>query len=71
VPIAAFATIENEQLELTGLVAELDGSRLIKAAVSGPCDQAASLGSKLAETLLARGADAILERLEQNAAKPQ
>jgi len=71
VPIAGFATIENEQLELTGLVAELDGNRLIKAAVSGPCDRAASLGNKLAETLLARGADAILERLKQNAAKPQ
>jgi hydroxymethylbilane synthase len=71
VPIAAFATIENEQLELTGLVAELDGSRLIKAAVSGPCDRAASLGNKLAEILLARGADAILERLEENAGKPQ
>jgi len=71
VPIAAFATIEKEQLDLTGLVAELDGGRLIKSNVSGPCDQAASLGNKLAETLLTRGAGAILERLEQNAAKPQ
>ncbi len=71
VPIAAFASIENEKLELTGLVAEIDGSLLIKEAISGPCDRAASLGTKLAETLLAQGADAILEGLKQNAGKTQ
>ncbi len=70
VPIAGYATLEKEQLELTGLVAELDGSRLIKATVSGPFEKAQSLGKNLAETLLARGADAILERLELNAEKP-
>jgi hydroxymethylbilane synthase len=67
VPIAAFATLENEQLALTGLVAEVDGSILIQEAASGPCDKAASLGVKLAETLIARGAGDILERLKQNA----
>jgi hydroxymethylbilane synthase len=67
VPIAAFATLENEQLELTGLVAEVDGSICIQEAASGPCDQAVSLGIDLAETLMARGAGDILERLKQNA----
>lgn len=67
VPIAAFSTIENERLEMTGLVAEVDGSVLIQETASGPCEQAASLGNELAETLMARGAGAILERLRQNA----
>jgi hydroxymethylbilane synthase len=67
VPIAAFATLENEQLELTGLVAEVDGSNLIQETASGPCDQAAALGIDLAKALIARGAGDILERLKQNA----
>jgi hydroxymethylbilane synthase len=67
VPIAAFATLANEQLKLTGLVAEVDGSVFIQEAASGPCDEAESLGIKLAKTLLARGAGDILERLKQNA----
>ena len=69
VPIAALGTIEGETLTLTGLVAELDGSRLIKSSCTGPCDQAVSLGRDLAETLLKQGAGEILERLEANAAK--
>lgn len=71
VPIAGHATIENEKLEVTGLVAELDGSLLIKEQATGPCDRAVSLGRGLAEKLLALGADAILEKLEQNAGKIQ
>jgi hydroxymethylbilane synthase len=67
VPIAAFATIENQRLELTGMVAELDGGTLIKETTAGPSDQATSLGLELAEKLIARGAGAILEKLKQNA----
>jgi hydroxymethylbilane synthase len=67
VPIAAHATIEDKRMELTGLVAELDGSILIKETTAGPSEQAASLGLGLAEKLIARGAGAILERLKQNA----
>lgn len=66
VPIAAHATIEAEHLQLTGLVSEMDGQKVIKSSVSGPCYQAASLGLELAENLLARGAGEILERLKQN-----
>lgn len=67
VPIAGHATIDNEQLHLTGLVAELDGQIIIKESVTGPCHQATTLGLELAEALLAQGAGDILERLEHNA----
>lgn len=67
VPIAGHATIDNDdRLTITGLVAELDGSRMIKQTLEGPCDQAAKLGLQLGDALLAEGAASILERLEQH-----
>ena len=66
VPIAGHAIIEDEHIKLTGLVAELDGSRMIKNSMQSPLDQAQNLGTRLAEDLLAKGADEILKRLEQD-----
>jgi hydroxymethylbilane synthase len=67
VPIAAHATIAQDRLEVKGMVAELDGRMVLKETVEGSCDQAAALGLKLAENLLAQGAGPILERCMQNA----
>ena len=67
VPIAAHATIDADRLQITGMVAELDGCLVLKETVEGSCDQAAALGLKLAENLLAQGAGPILERIMQNA----
>jgi len=67
VPIAGHATIDhNDRMTITGMVAELDGSRMIKQTIEGPCDLAAKLGLQLADALLAEGAASILERLEQH-----
>ena len=51
---------EGRQLHLTGLVGSVDGKRIIKDALEGAPDKAEKLGVSLAETLLTRGADAIL-----------
>jgi hydroxymethylbilane synthase len=64
VPIAGHGKISQEQFILTGLVAEVDGSQLIKAERSGPADASEAIGIDLAEELLARGADKILEKLK-------
>ena len=64
VPIAGHGRIRDNQFMLTGLVAELDGSRVIKAQKSGPPDSSETSGIELAEELLARGADEILEKLK-------
>ena len=64
VPIAGHGEILNDTFSLTGLVADIDGSRIIKADLSGPADSAEAIGVKLAEQLLARGADEILKALE-------
>jgi hydroxymethylbilane synthase len=60
VPIAAHANFEGSQLHLRGVVASLDGSRLIRAAAAGSQDDPESLGGGVAEALLAKGAGEIL-----------
>ena len=60
VPIAAYATLTNDQVHLEGLVASVDGKTVIRDAVQGTRAEAQVLGTRLAERLLARGADKIL-----------
>jgi hydroxymethylbilane synthase len=50
-------------LILDGLVAEPDGSRLLRDSLAGSVDAPAALGHKLAERILAAGARSLLERL--------
>lgn len=65
VPMAAHGVIRDGSLTLTGMVAEIDGSRILKDTVTGPSADARTLGTTLAERLLALGAGDILERLIQ------
>ena len=67
VPIAGHGRISEKQFAITGLVAEVDGSRVIKGEKSGPLDSAETIGIDLAEELLAGGADKILEKLKSMA----
>jgi hydroxymethylbilane synthase len=62
-PIAAYAELEADRITMQGLVAEPDGSRLLKDTVSGRADNPAALGCQLAERILAAGAGPLLERL--------
>ncbi len=63
VPIGAHATVKDQQVSLTGLIASLDGTTLLKETVAGPTSKAAELGTKLAESLLLQGGKAILEEV--------
>jgi hydroxymethylbilane synthase len=62
-PIAAHARIDANRLTLEGLVAEPDGSRLLRDSISGSASHAQSLGEELAERALASGAGDLLQRL--------
>jgi hydroxymethylbilane synthase len=62
-PIAAHAELEGRRLILDGLVAEPDGSRLLRDRQVGSIDDPAALGGQLAERILAAGAGPLLERL--------
>jgi hydroxymethylbilane synthase len=61
-PIAAHAVLADATLTLEGLVGDPSGQEILRDRALGPAAQAAALGHALAETLLARGADAILAR---------
>ena len=62
-PIAALARIEEGRLTLRGLVAEPDGSRLLRDSVAGESASPETLGEELARRLLESGARELLERL--------
>jgi hydroxymethylbilane synthase len=64
VPIAAHAIVEDELMQLRGLVANLDGMRLIHAQSKGDASDAETLGQTVAEDLLRQGARAILDDIE-------
>jgi hydroxymethylbilane synthase len=65
VPIAAYGRLYGGGLILKGLVAELDGSRVVRDEVRGRRDSPEDIGITLAEKLLSAGADQILEHIHE------
>lgn len=63
VPIGAYAEVKDSELHLRGLVGAIDGSKILRAQITGKCEDAEQLGTQLAEQLLAQGADAILDEV--------
>jgi hydroxymethylbilane synthase len=61
--VAGFSLLNNEFIELRGLVGWPDGSEIVHGQIVGPASDAESLGRELAEDLLARGARRILDAL--------
>lgn len=64
VPIAGHATLTGDELHLVGLVAELNGSTVIRGDRRGAIGAAEGLGTALANELLDRGAGEILAKLK-------
>lgn len=67
VPLGAFAQQVNGTIQMTGFVAMIDGSEVVRDNMTGLPTEADALGRKLAEKLIAKGADRILAALELNA----
>lgn len=63
VPIGAHAVLDGDQLRLEGLVAEVDGSLIIRRSITGARSEAVSLGVKLADEVLDAGGKRILDAL--------
>jgi len=63
VPIAGLAALDGRDLHLEGMVAELDGSRVIRDKMKGDRDLPEELGISLAERMLEAGAGEILARI--------
>jgi hydroxymethylbilane synthase len=63
VPIAGHGRLEGDRIILDGMVAELNGSRVIRDQSTGSGDLPEEAGTFLAEKLLSSGADEILRRI--------
>ncbi|MGL5081391.1 MAG: hydroxymethylbilane synthase [Microcoleaceae cyanobacterium] len=63
VPIGVNTTLEADQLTMVGMVASLDGQRLIKDSVTGSATNAEQLGKDLAHHLKQQGAQEILSEI--------
>ncbi len=64
VPIAAYATLQaDDNICFTGLVADVDGSNILRKQACAPADTAKSIGAELATSLLDMGAADILKKL--------
>jgi hydroxymethylbilane synthase len=63
VPLAGYARVESNRIVMDGLVAELDGSVILRQQRSGARENPEELGVALARQLKAAGADRILEKI--------
>jgi len=68
VPIGALCeTLPNQRLRISGCVAALDGSRILRRSLEGSTAEASELGVRLAELFLEMGAADLLDRLKESA----
>lgn len=63
VPIAGHATLDGDMLTLRGLVGRPDGTEVLRGEQQGAIREAEAVGRGLADELLARGADRILQSI--------
>ena len=61
VPIGAFAEVRNGRLHLDAIVADPDGSKLLRESRDGNLNAPEALGNAVGKTLLSRGGDDILD----------
>lgn len=59
-PVASFAVLDGERLDLTGLVASADGSRILRESLTGHRKDAEAIGLSVADRLLSQGAADLL-----------
>jgi hydroxymethylbilane synthase len=68
VPVAGRARLTGHRLTIKGLIASLDGSRVIADELSGPAGHPAELGLELGQKLLTMGAGEILAEIAEHGA---
>ena len=68
VPIGAYATLTGESVTLEGIVGSLDGNVVFRESLSGKAEDADSIGTKLADSLIALGARELLDSSREQAA---
>ncbi len=71
VPIGANATIENSEIHLEGMVGNLNGSINWREKIVGAIGDAENLGERLADKLIAKGANELLEKTREKVEKTE
>jgi len=66
VPIGSFATLKDDQITLTGVVASLDGKIIYKKELTDLKTNAIALGRKIGNELIEMGADQIIKEIQSN-----
>ena len=64
VPLGAYATIQNNEISMTGFVASVDGKQMLRETTTGSKANPDAVGRALAEKLIAHGANKILAALD-------
>ncbi len=65
IPIGTYGRIESGQFCLDAVVGSVDGKQMVRGAASGPAADSAHIGISLAQELLNKGADKILEEIRR------
>jgi hydroxymethylbilane synthase len=65
IPVGALAVRDEAEILLEAMVASLDGSSMVRMAMTGSAGDPEGLGIKLAEAMIARGAGEILKNVRQ------
>jgi hydroxymethylbilane synthase len=68
VPLGAYATKQGDNITIHGFVASVDGKQMLRAEAHGNAAQPELLGQQLAQSLIAQGADKILQALAEQSA---
>jgi hydroxymethylbilane synthase len=71
VPIGALGEVNDGRLTLRSLVADLEGTEVLRSEETGDAGDAEALGRRVADALLRQGAGAILARIRADAPLPQ
>lgn len=69
VPIGAYAFLKDDKIYLEGMAGDLNGSVTLRDSISGEKENAARLGWRLAQDLIAKGADKLLELTRETVEK--
>ncbi|HET8655514.1 MAG TPA: hydroxymethylbilane synthase [Longimicrobiaceae bacterium] len=70
VPIGALATCGDRSVRLAGLVADLEGVRVLRLTAEGPIDSPERVGERLADDMIRAGADRILADVRSHGTPP-
>jgi hydroxymethylbilane synthase len=63
IPIGALGDVDGDRVTLRGLVADLEGGRILRAEEAGSVDDAADVGRRLADELIGQGAREMLDHI--------